>query len=398
MIRVGLTGGIGAGKSAVARRLAELGAVIVDADLVAREVVAPGTPGLAAVVEQFGRDMLTPDGCLDRGALGAVVFADEGRRRTLEAIVHPLVARRTGELVASAPSGAVVVHDVPLLVEKGMGAGYHLVLMVDAPAPTRVRRIIEGRGMTEQDAWARVRVQATDEQRRAAADVWLDNTGTPVQLVRAVDRLWHERLVPFAANVASRRRTPRPDAAVLLVDDDPTWPAQAERLAARVAAAVGDRGLRVEHIGSTSVPQLAAKDVIDLQLAVDDLAEADALRDRLQDAGFIHRAGPLADNPRAGRPDAAGHQQRYHVGADPGRFVHLHVRPHRSLAWRQALLFRDWLRSHPAERDAYAVEKRRIAAILPGRIAYTEAKEPWIEAALSQAEDWAAVTGWHPPG
>jgi dephospho-CoA kinase len=396
VIRVGLTGGIGAGKSAVARRLAELGAVIVDADLVAREVVAPGTPGLAAVVEQFGRDMLTPDGCLDRGSLGAVVFADEGRRRTLEAIVHPLVARRTGELVASAPSGAVVVHDVPLLVEKGMGSGYHLVLMVDAPAPTRVRRIIEGRGMTEQDAWARVRVQATDEQRRAAADVWLDNTGTPVQLVRAVDRLWHERLVPFAANVASRRRTPRPDAAVLLVDDDPAWPAQAERLAARVAAAVGDRGRGVEHVGSTAVPGLAAKDVIDLQLGVTDLADVDSLRTDLQDAGFPAVPGIWHDNPKPVDPDPAHWRKRLHASADPGRAVNLHVREIHGPGWRYALLIRDWLRMDAAARADYEVEKLRLAGACASTAEYAEAKEPWFDHALPRAQAWASQTGWRP--
>ena len=148
MLRTGLTGGTGSGKSTVAHRLGERGAFVVDADVLAREVVAPGSEGLAAVVQEFGPEVLAPDGALDRTALAAVVFGDDGRRRALEAITHPLIAHRTGELVAAAPDDAVLVHDVPLLVEKRMGAGYHLVVVVDAPVEDRVRRLV-GRGMPE---------------------------------------------------------------------------------------------------------------------------------------------------------------------------------------------------------------------------------------------------------
>lgn len=196
MLRVGLTGGTGSGKSTVARRLAERGAVVVDADALAREVVAPGTEGLAEVVAEFGPSVLAADGSLDRAALAQVVFGDDERRRALEAITHPLIARRTGELVAAAPDDAVLVHDVPLLVEKGMGAGYDLVVVVDAPVEVRVRRLV-GRGLPEDDARRRIASQATTEQRRAAADVWLDNDGTAEDLLAAVDRLWDERLVPL---------------------------------------------------------------------------------------------------------------------------------------------------------------------------------------------------------
>ena len=204
----GLTGGTGSGKSTVAHRLGERGAFVVDADVLAREVVAPGSEGLAAVVEEFGPEVLAPDGALDRTALAAVVFGDDGRRRALEAITHPLIAHRTGELVAAAPDDAVLVHDVPLLVEKRMGAGYHLVVVVDAPVEDRVRRLV-GRGMPEDDARRRIASQADDEQRRAAADVWLENAGTPQQLERAVDRLWDERLVPFRDLLVSGRPAAR---------------------------------------------------------------------------------------------------------------------------------------------------------------------------------------------
>jgi dephospho-CoA kinase len=197
MLRIGLTGGIGSGKSTVSALLAERGAVVVDSDLIAREVVEPGTPGLAAVAEQFGAGVLAPDGSLDRPALAAVVFADPEARRRLDGIVHPLVRARAAELEAAAPPGAVVVHDVPLLVETGQAGRFDLVLVVAADVETRVARLV-GRGLTEDDARARIAAQATDEQRRAVADVVLDNSGTREQLAAQVDRFWRERIATSA--------------------------------------------------------------------------------------------------------------------------------------------------------------------------------------------------------
>ncbi|MGY1772319.1 dephospho-CoA kinase [Blastococcus sp. SYSU D00813] len=198
MLRIGLTGGIGSGKSTVSRLLAERGAVVVDADAIAREVVEPGTPGLAAVVAAFGEGVLTPDGTLDRPALGAVVFADPEARERLNAIVHPLVRERAAELAAAVPDDGVVVHDIPLLVESGQGGrgGAHdLVLVVETDLETRLQRLVR-RGMSEDDARARIAVQATDEQRRAVADVVLDNSGSPEQLAAQVDRFWAEHVAP----------------------------------------------------------------------------------------------------------------------------------------------------------------------------------------------------------
>jgi len=177
-MRVGLTGGVASGKSTVAAILAELGAVVVDADLLAREVVAPGTPGLAAVVAEFGDGVLGADGSLDRPALGAVVFADEAARRRLEAIVHPLVRARGRELEEAAPPGAVVVHDIPLLAETGQAAGFDAVVVVDVPVETQVERMVSQRGMSREDAEARIAAQATREQRLAVATYVVDNTGT----------------------------------------------------------------------------------------------------------------------------------------------------------------------------------------------------------------------------
>ena len=177
-MRVGLTGGVASGKSTVASILAELGAVVVDADLLAREVVAPGTPGLAAVVAEFGDGVLGADGSLDRPALGAVVFADEAARRRLEAIVHPLVRARGRELEEAAPPGAVVVHDIPLLAETGQAAGFDAVVVVDVPVETQVERMVSQRGMSREDAEARIAAQATREQRLAVATYVVDNTGT----------------------------------------------------------------------------------------------------------------------------------------------------------------------------------------------------------------------------
>jgi dephospho-CoA kinase len=195
VLRIGLTGGIGSGKSTVSALLAALGAVIVDADRIAREVVEPGTPGLARVAETFGEQVLAADGSLDRAALAAVVFADPEARRQLDGIVHPLVRARASDLAAAAPPDAVVVNDVPLLVETGQASSYDLVLVVEADPETRVSRLVQ-RGLTAEDARARMEAQASDGQRRAVADVVLDNSGTPEELAEQVDRFWAERVVP----------------------------------------------------------------------------------------------------------------------------------------------------------------------------------------------------------
>ncbi|MFJ9395177.1 dephospho-CoA kinase [Streptomyces californicus] len=192
MLKVGLTGGIGAGKSEVSRLLVERGAVLIDSDRIAREVVEPGTPGLAAVIEEFGPDVLTAEGTLDRPALGALVFADDRRRAALNAIVHPLVGARAAELERAAPEDAVVVHDVPLLTENGLAPFYDLVVVVDASAETQLDRLVTLRGMTESDARARMAAQATREERRAVADLVVDNDGTHEALVEQVDAVWDE--------------------------------------------------------------------------------------------------------------------------------------------------------------------------------------------------------------
>jgi dephospho-CoA kinase len=198
VLRVGLTGGIGSGKSTVATLLSRRGAVVNDADRIAREVVEPGTPGLAAVVAAFGKSLLAADGSLDRPALAAVVFADPEARARLDGIVHPLVRRRAAELISGLPDDAVVVNDVPLLVETGQAGSYDLVVVVETDPGTRVARLVE-RGLTEEDARARIAAQATDEQRRAVADVVLDNRGTPEELAAQVDRLWADRIAPAVA-------------------------------------------------------------------------------------------------------------------------------------------------------------------------------------------------------
>jgi dephospho-CoA kinase len=193
VLRIGLTGGIGSGKSTVSALLAQRGAVVVDADRIAREVLEPGTPGLAQVVDAFGEAVLATDGSLDRQALAAIVFADPDARAELDGIVHPLVRARTAELVAAVPEGSVVVNDVPLLVETGQQGSYDLVLVVAADPETRVSRLVH-RGLTAEDARARIAAQASDEQRRAVADVVLDNSGTREQLAEQVDRFWTERV------------------------------------------------------------------------------------------------------------------------------------------------------------------------------------------------------------
>ncbi|HEX6337081.1 MAG TPA: dephospho-CoA kinase [Jiangellaceae bacterium] len=392
MLRVGLTGGIGSGKSTVARRLEELGAVIVDADRIAREVVEPDTAGLAAVVEEFGAVILASDGSLDRPALGQIVFADEDRRAALNAIVHPLVYARRAELVAAAPDDAIVVEDIPLLVENSLGKGFPLVMVVHAPAGERVRRIAASRDMTEEDAWARVRAQADDDARRAAADVWLDNSGTPDDTAAAVDSVWRDRLVPFEANLRAGRRAERSPRAVL-AGPDPTWSVQAARLIERVRHCVGARILRVDHVGSTAVPGLAAKDVLDLQVVCTDLPTAEDVAGSLTGAGLVRMPGRWWDTGR----DGGEHDKAMACNADPDRAANVHVRPVESSTWRDALLLRDWLRATPAGVAEYESLKRQLVTQPHETIdEYAERKTPWINDALARADDWAAQAGWSP--
>jgi len=193
MQRIGLTGGIAAGKSVAAGRFAELGAVVIDSDVLARRAVAVGTVGFDAVVEEFGPGVVAADGSLDRASLASAVFADPAARQRLEAIVHPQVRRLAAEREAAAAAAdrdAVVVHDIPLLVETGQTATFGLVLVVHAPRELRLARLVAGRGMAEGEATARIDAQASDEDRLAAADVVLDGTGTEAGLVQQVDALW----------------------------------------------------------------------------------------------------------------------------------------------------------------------------------------------------------------
>ncbi|MGA5312838.1 dephospho-CoA kinase [Streptomyces pseudogriseolus] len=203
MLTVGLTGGIGAGKSEVSRLLVECGAVLIDADRIAREVVEPGTPGLAAVVQAFGEEILAEDGSLDRPRLGALVFGDQEKLATLNSIVHPLVGARSRELEKAAPADAVVVHDVPLLTENGLASLYDVVIVVDASTRTQLDRLVRLRGMSETDARARMAAQATREQRRAIADVVIDNDVPLDALERRVKEVW--------AGLVRRAREPRPE-------------------------------------------------------------------------------------------------------------------------------------------------------------------------------------------
>ncbi|MFZ0323674.1 MAG: dephospho-CoA kinase [Actinomycetes bacterium] len=192
-LRVGLTGGIGAGKSTVAARLADRGALVVDADALARQVLEPGEPAVQQVLDQFGPAVLAADGSLDRSRLAAIVFADPEARSALEAIVHPEVARRARAAMAAAEPGSVVVYDVPLLTEKGMADQFDLVVVVVADADGRRDRLV-GRGLDPADAAARIAAQADDAERKAVADVVIDNSGPVEELDAQVDALW-QRLV-----------------------------------------------------------------------------------------------------------------------------------------------------------------------------------------------------------
>jgi dephospho-CoA kinase len=386
MLRIGLTGGIGAGKSTVSAAFAECGGIIVDGDVIAREVVEPGTEGLSQLVEAFGEDILLPDGALNRPVLAARAFVDDVKRATLNGIVHPLVARRREEILNAVHEDAVVVEDIPLLVETGLAPLFPLVVVVSADIETRVTRVV-ARGMDETDARARIKAQAPEEQRRAIADVLLDNSGSQGELVEKARDVWYNRVLPLAHNIRTRQCVPT---AYELVPYQSTWPDDARRIIKRIEMACGAKALRVDHIGSTAVPGMDAKDVIDIQVTVASLDTADEMSDALADVGYPRREHITADWPHTS--DSALWRKRFHCAADPGRPVNIHVRVDAWPGQQFALLFRDWLAANSGVRVDYLAAKRRALTAAD----YAEAKEPWFADAYERAWAWAEATGWRP--
>jgi dephospho-CoA kinase len=403
VLRIGLSGGIGSGKSTVSAAFSECGGIVVDGDVIAREVVQPGSEGLAALVDAFGSEILLPDGALNRPALAAVAFPDDAKRATLNGIVHPLVGRRRAELIEAAPADAVVVEDIPLLVESQMAPMFPLVVIVNADVEVRVARLVEQRGFSEVDARARIAAQATEGQRRAVADVWLDNSGTAEDLTRRAIDLWHQRIVPFAHNLQTGQRVP---SVKRLVPADPSWPDQARRIVARLRAACGHHAIRVDHIGSTAVRGLDAKDVIDVQVTVESLGVADELSDALLAAGYLAVDDVTADvpkpHPRSTNPafdrrdDPTLWHKRCRASADPGRPTHVHIRVDGWPNQQFALLFVDWLDANPEVQADYLAVKRKAEAGHPTTAHYADAKEPWFADAYRDAWAWADQTTWQP--
>jgi dephospho-CoA kinase len=306
VLLVAVTGGIGAGKSTVSRRLGELGAVVVDSDVLAREVVAPGTPGLHEVVAAFGDGIVTADGALDRAALAGVVFADPAARRRLEAIVHPRVRAAFAAAAASAAPDAVVVNDIPLLVELRTVAEFHLVLGVTADPEARVVRL-QQRGLTEADARARITAQIDDARRRPLCDAWLANDGDAAALEGSVSRLWSERVVPFEQALRTGA-----------LPDPSGWPPDADRREAairasarvgRAVAATGAEGLVQPRTDTGSAASEPARADVQVQLRTG--GPAAQLRVDLRGKGFL----PAVDDPT-----------RY-VAADPAQPVTVALGP-----------------------------------------------------------------------
>ena len=277
MLLVGLSGGIGAGKSLACAAFARVGALVIDSDLIAREVVAVGTPGLAEIQLRFGHEILSPDGSLNRAALAEIVFNDESARADLERITHPRIVRIFQERVTSAPVGSVVVHDVPLLVETGAQDRYHLVVMIEASLETRLRRL-EGRGLSTELALTRMKNQGSDQERRSVADIVLNNDGPSEDIQAAIEALMELRLMPFASNLAAER------------------PANPGQHSPNVLTPDQARSRILERINAIVPATLIDEDLIQIERADDALAKL----------GFVLVVGGYAS-------------------CDPGRAVHLRI-------------------------------------------------------------------------
>jgi dephospho-CoA kinase len=325
---VGLTGGIGSGKSTVARRFAELGAVVIDADQVAREVVEPGEPTLARIRDRFGAQVISADGSLDRAGLAALAFPDPEALAALNAITGPAILERVAELRAKVPNDRVSVFDMPLLVERRLWVHEHLTVVVDVDVETRVKRLVEFRGLDEADVRHRMTNQASDEERRAVADVVIDNSGSPDELVARVDRVWHERIAPYAANLLSGIPTCR-SGLVPLPPPPPDRAARGARVVARLVAALEPTGLAadVEHVGSTAVPGASEEDVIEVRISLGSAADAERpeLAAALRDAGYVPSAAAVCDTATPVGADPVGRPERCYAGCDPGQVVRLNV-------------------------------------------------------------------------
>lgn len=298
MLLIGLTGGIGSGKSTVAGHLAARGAVVLDADELAREVVAPGTRALKQVQERFGAAVVDARGALDRPALGALVFDDPPARRDLEAITHPLIRQRTQERLAALPADALVVHDVPLLVELGYAPRYHLVLVVGADEQVRVDRLTGSRGLTRADALSRIRSQADDAARREVADAWLDNNGPPEALRDQVDSLHRSRLLPLHRNLEEGAPADPGNPVVATTGEDVTG--RPRRILARLRWILGDAVVSARGAGPGG-GQTGPADRTEVVLGIADPDAVDVRR-RLCQGGFAPQVQRLYASCDPGRP------------------------------------------------------------------------------------------------
>ncbi|MCB4207431.1 dephospho-CoA kinase [Arthrobacter sp. UM1] len=377
-----LTGGIAAGKSTVAERLAERGAAVIDADVIARTVVEPGRPALAAVVEAFGEGILTPEGRLDRPALGARVFGDAEARERLNGILHPAIREEAVAQTerARAQGAEVILHDIPLLAETGRGPEFAFAATVEADDETRISRMVRDRGMTAEDAAARIAAQATRSEREEIADAVLENTGSREELTTTADALWN-RMRALSRNVTHDEPAQRIGGPALVPAAERDWVRTGRRLCARIAWHAGDLAAGVEHVGSTAVPGLEAKDVVDLQLEAPSWDAAERLAEPLAAAGFVRRPDVVGDTPHGGL-SAEHWRKAFYQNADPGQAVNLHVRVSGTASLEFARVFRDALCEDGRLREEYRREKRRLAREHAGEVdtaGYAEAKEAWFE-------------------
>lgn len=377
MIKIGLSGGIGSGKSTVVKMLSSCGAYIIDSDKLAREVVEPGTPGLHSIVEHFGEKVLAESGELNRNALSAIVFQSDEARKVLNSITHPRIAQRTQQLIEEAPRDSIIVHDTPLLVELNLGVFYDAVIIVWASMETRLHRLQKYRDMPQEEALSRIHAQTSDEIRSQTADVVIDNNST-VEAARAqVYDLFYHYLVPWRDHLIEGEPLSMPISLVSHQGKNPIAPKIIARLWTLLHSVTDSGIVSIEHIGATSMNLSLGQDIIDIHITVTHWNKKDIILSTLKDGGYVmvkyrHDEEKLAEYILSSTNPLRKSCIYIHHVDNPCREMYLHSN--------------EFLRLHPQYHQQYIQSK--VEGLLSEK--YSHNKKLFFESLYPQIQQWRA--------